>query len=146
MKKNVQIPQYAVILLVISLMLSLTVNVVQCVKNIHDPITLSGTYSKNSPNAEGIYMVFDNKGHFCTYTQSSGIIEEGNCVASEENLYKLTGVSGYNGYVVLTENGIYYSVDSSTMEYLPLLDDTPIFIGNWADNWNHWPDGPYEID
>ena len=146
MKKNVQIPQYAVILLVVGLVLSLTVNVIQCVKNMSDTITLLGTYSRNSPTSEGIYMAFDNKGHFCTYTQSSGVIEEGNFIESEENLYELKGVSGYNGYVVLTEDGIYYSADSSTMDYLPLLDDTPIFIGNWAVDWNHWPDGPYEIE
>lgn len=146
MKKKVQIPQYAVILLVISLVLSLTLNVVQCVKNMPDTITLSGTYSKNSPNSESIYMVFDNKGHFCAYTQSSGIIEEGNFIAGEENLYELKGVSGYNGYVVLAEDGVYYSDDSSTMDYLPLLDDTPTFIGNWVDDWSHWPDGLYEID
>ena len=146
MKKTVHIPQYAVILLVVGLVLSLTVNVIQCVKNMSDAHPLLGTYSKNSPSSEGIYMAFDNKGHFCAYTQSSGIIEEGNFIQGEENLYELKGVSGYKGYVILADDGIYYSVDSSTMGYLPLLDDSPIFIGNWANDWNHWPDGPYEIE
>ncbi len=146
MKKSVQIPRYAVVLLIVGFMLSLIVNVIQFEKNSSDVMRLSGTYSNNSPNPEGVYMAFDNKGHFCTYTQKDGITEEGNYIESKENLYELKGVSGYCGFAVLTEDGIYFSTQSGTMDFLPRIDDMPIFIGNWTEDWDHWPDGQYKIN
>ncbi len=92
MKKSVQIPKYAVVLLIVGFMLSLIVNVIQFEKNSSDFIMLSGTYSNNNHTPECVYMAFDNKGHFCTYTQKDGITEEGNYIESKENLYELNRI------------------------------------------------------
>lgn len=90
-------------------------------------------------------MAFDHQGHFCIYTQEDGMIDEGNYAESEENLYELKGVSGYYGYVITTKNGVYYSSEDGRIDFLPRLHDTSIFVGDWAQEWKHWPEGPYQV-
>ena len=145
MKQKMQITRGAFLLLVVALALSLLVNLVLYAKSTPAVPILQGTYSQG-----GLWMACDSVGHFCLYTQDEGLLEEGNyreeiCMQAGEKLYTLTGVSGYQGDLLLTEEGVYVQTGQGDLVFLPQIDTTPLFAGDWAQDWPHWPDGPYLI-
>ena len=145
MKQKLQITRGAFLLLVAGLALSLLLNVVLYAKSTRAAPVLRGTYSQG-----GLWLACDAVGHFCLYTQDEGLLEEGNYMQSNymqspEKRYTLTGVSGERSELLLTEAGVYVQTGQGDLVFLPQIDTTPIFAGDWAQDWPHWPDGPYPI-
>ena len=145
MKQKLQITRGALACLVTALAFSLLLNVVLYAKSTRAAPILQGTYSQG-----GLWLACDPVGHFCLYTQDEGLLEEGNYMQSiptqsPEKQYTLTGVSGWRSGLLLTEAGVYVQTEQGNLVFLPQIDATPIFAGNWAQDWPHWPDGPYPI-
>ena len=111
---------------------------------------LKGSYSTGG-SALGLNLVFDEKGHFCLYTQEEGLLAQGNYLPQDHGLYALQGVSGYAGTAILTEEGLYYvserpaqqSAAPHQIDFLTRYSEVPTFTGEWAKDWEHFPDGPY---
>lgn len=118
--------------------------------------TLKGSYSTEGA-ALGINLVFDEKGHFCFYSQSDGLIDEGNYIQQDENLYVLECVpsknasTSNNSSVIVTDDGLYCISDKNAYEstssykiiFFKKYSDNLNFVGEWAKEWEHFPEGKY---
>lgn len=145
MKKKISIPLVLLCLLIAGLLISLVFNCIQYDRSMPSVPVLRGSYSTDSAGMHGRYLVFDMDGHFCLYSQTDGILEEGNYAEYGVNLYRLESTSGNYSSILLTEEGVYYSSADGTLELFSRFSDTPTFIGNWAKDWKNWPEGSYEI-
>ena len=106
---------------------------------------LKGSYSTEG-SALGFNLVFDEKGHFCLYTQEDGLLAEGNYRQRDEHLYDLDSVTGESGSVILEGDGLYYIAESPhRIEFFQKYSEDPTFTGNWALDWGHFPEGAYDI-
>ena len=120
---------------------------------------LKGSYATEGA-ALGLNLVFDEKGHFCLYSQSEGLMEEGNYIQQDENLYVLECVpnkndsTSNNSSVIITSDGLYHISDTKAYEstssykisYFKKYSDGLNFVGNWANEWDHFPEGEYNTD
>ncbi len=143
MKRSVSVSRVLLWVLIGALVLSVLGNVAQYyAATPHKPI-LSGTYTMDA--ADSRYLVFDNKGHFCLYTQTDGLLMEGNYTGAQQELYHLDSTSGSRGSVLLTEDGVYYAGADGDLAWFRRTSDIPVFAGNWAEAWAHFPEEPYVI-
>lgn len=145
MKKKILIPQMLLWILVAGLLASLMFNLVQYNRADASSSNLKGTYCTDVAGVNGTYLVFDANGHFCLYTQSQGLLEEGNYDECGENLYWIESTTGSKSNVLLAGDGVYYASEDGTLERYARFNDTPTFVGDWSQEWSHWPDGPYEM-
>ena len=119
---------------------------------------LKGSYSTEDA-AQGLNLIFDEKGHFCLYSQSEGLIEEGNYIQQDENLYVLECVpnknaSASNSSVIISADGLYHITESLSQEsaasykisFFKKYSDDLNFVGNWTKDWEHFPEGKYSIE
>lgn len=147
MKRKISITAIGLWVLGAGLLASLIVNCVQyCLANPAAPILLQGAYSTDSAGINGRYLTFDKDGYFYLYSQSDGILEEGSCTESAENLYELDSTSGNHSSVLLTEDGVYYASADGTLELFSRFSDVPAFIGDWVKDWDHRPEGTCEVE
>ena len=145
MKKKVYVNQWLLILLVLVACGSIIFNIIQHQDKFSKNLKLEGSFSTNS-SGMGNNLVFDEYGHFCMYDQEEGLIEEGNYTQQDEMVYILNSVSNRQGSVLIVENGLYYiSLDSAAITFYGKYSDTPVFIGEWVDEWEHFPEKEYEI-
>ena len=117
---------------------------------------LKGSYSTEGA-ALGLNLVFDEKGHFCLYSQSEGLLEEGNYIQQDENLYVLECVpnknasTSNNSSVIIASDGLYHISDENAYEntssykisFFKKYSEDLNFVGNWANEWDHFPEGEY---
>ena len=119
---------------------------------------LKGSYSTEDA-AQGLNLIFDEKGHFCLYSQSEGLIEEGNYIQQDENLYVLECVPNKNALtsnssVIISADGLYHITESLSQEsaasykisFFKKYSDDLNFVGNWTNDWEHFPEGKYSIE
>ena len=120
---------------------------------------LKGSYSTEGA-ALGLNLVFDEKGHFCLYSQSEGLLEEGNYIQQDENLYVLECVpnknasTSNNSSVIIASDGLYHISDENAYEntssykisFFKKYSEDLNFVGNWANEWDHFPEGEYNTD
>lgn len=151
MRKKVYVNQWLLILLVVVTFASIILNIIQHQNQSGESPKLEGSFSTNS-SGMGNNLVFDKDGHFCMYDQEEGLIEEGNYIQQDEMVYILNSVSNRQGSVLIVENGLYYvsldsadPIDSKAITFYGKYSDTPVFIGEWADEWGHFPEKEYEI-
>ena len=106
---------------------------------------LKGSYSTED-SALGFNLVFDEQGHFCLYTQEDGLLAEGNYRQQDEHLYELSNITGVCSSVILEEDVVYYIAESPCrIDFFQRYSDVPTFTGNWALDWDHFPEGAYDI-
>lgn len=146
MKKQITIPQTALLVLIIGLLISLILNGLQYGQSTSPVLALQGAYSTDANTSNSRYLAFDPYGYFCLYSQEEGILEEGNYTQYAENLYELDSISGHHGSILLTDRGVYYSSENGILEFYSRFNDIPVFVGDWAEDWDNWPEGPYEIN
>ena len=142
------------------LVLVLVLAFVGCGQEIAKPneTMLKGSYSTEDA-AQGLNLVFDEKGHFCLYSQSEGLIEEGNYIQQDENLYVLECVpnkneSTSNSSVIISADGLYHiterlpqeSAASYKISFFKKYSDDLNFVGNWTNDWEHFPEGKYSTE
>ena len=151
MRKKVYVNQWLLILLVVVACGSIIFNIIQHQDKSGESPKLEGSFSTNS-SGMGNNLVFDEDGHFCMYNQEEGLVEEGNYIQQDEMVYILNSVSNRQGSVLIVENGLYYvsldsvnPIDSRAITFYEKYSDTPVFIGEWADEWGHFPEKEYEI-
>ena len=145
MRKKVYVNQWLLTLLVLVACGSIIFNIIQQQDQISKNLKLEGSFSTKS-SGMGNNLVFDEYGHFCMYDQEEGLIEEGNYTQQDEMVYILNSVSNHQGSVLIVENGLYYiSLDSAAITFYEKYSDTPVFIGEWVDEWEHFPEKEYEI-
>ena len=120
---------------------------------------LKGSYSTEDA-ALGLNLVFDEKGHFCLYSQSEGLIEEGNYIQQDENFYVLECVpnknasTSNNSSVIIANDGLYHiterlpqeSAASYKISFFKKYSDDLNFVGNWTNDWEHFPEGKYSTE
>lgn len=67
------------LVLALGLTASLTLNIALLQKQREEvPLDLRGTYQVG-PMYGAIYLLLDGEGHFCRYTQATGVLDEGTC-------------------------------------------------------------------
>ena len=120
---------------------------------------LKGSYS-TAGAALGLNLVFDEKGHFCLYSQSDGLLDEGNYIQQDENLYVLECVANKNAStsnnssVIIASDGLYHISDENAYEntssykisFFKKYSEDLNFVGNWTNDWEHFPEGKYSTE
>ena len=109
MKKKIVIPVPFLILLIVVMFVSLAANLMQ-------------------------YLVFDKTESYTLYNQTDGVLEQGSYAKYIDNQYSLTGDSGAEGNVILTEDGLYYIPADATVTFFQRFSDIPTYIGSWVEN------------
>lgn len=132
MKRKTSISQIIIVVLIVGLFISLTLNGIQynC-RNHSEGFSLKGSYSTDSVGINSRYLIFDKEEYFCLYSQTVGILEEGKYKKYGENLYKLDSISGNRGSILLTKEGVYYSSNEGNLELFHRYSDTPIYLDDW---------------
>ena len=139
MKKKISINLIGVIVLIIALIVSLSANILQFAKI---PPTLMGSYGLNQTDylGENPYLIFDDKGNYCKYTQADGLLDKGTYTQDTTNQYTLIGDTGNTEKIILEEDGLYYISSNGTpsVVFFPRFSNVPTFIGSWAKSWPGW--------
>ena len=140
MKKQVTIRCVWLYGLALGLILSLLVNIGQLVSSrTEQTLRLEGSYcvDASAPSPDMPYLVFDEQGHFCRYTQRDGILDQGVYAEVSPRQYALTGEAGSAGLVILEEDGIYDIAAGDPMEavFLPKFSGVLVFFGNHKPDW-----------
>lgn len=139
MKKKESVSLPVLVLLIVGLLGSLVLNGVLLMRTTPAVPVLRGTYTSGERA-----LAFDGTGHFCLYTQE-GLLEEGNCTEYGEKLYELHSTSGHQASVFLTAEGVCYTGEQGRQAFFARFSENPVLVGNWAEDWDHWPDGPYAL-
>lgn len=104
------------------------------------PLELTGSYCTNASAPFGVYMVFDQKGHYCKYTQTEGLLEEGDyaegmlqteAAFNGRQYYQLQEKSGEQKQVILVEDGVYDVAEDGSVEFYSRFSDVPTYFGGW---------------
>ena len=143
MKKKMSINLIGVIVLVIVLVVSLSANLLQfAMVHRKTPPTLMGSYGSNQPDhlGENPYLIFDDKGNYCKYTQTDGLLDEGRYTQDATNQYTLLGAAGSVEKIILEEDGLYHISFNGTpsVVFFPRFSNIPTFIGSWTASWPGW--------
>ena len=105
-------------------------------------LALMGSYGENRSdfNGKNPYLVFDDEGNFCQYTQTDGLLDEGTYTQDTPTQYTLSGTSGHAARIILVEDGLYYTANHSKhiAVFYPRFSHTPMFIGSWTETWPGW--------
>lgn len=133
----------AVIALLFLCFVSLCANALQFTAANKKPSpVLMGSYGDNQTDFGGKkpYLVFDDQGNYCIYTQTDGLLEEGKYTLDTTTQYSLTGASGNTEKIILEEDGLYCIAADGELSvvFFPRFSDTPMFIGNWTESWTGW--------
>lgn len=144
--KKISVSQWIIWLLIFLLFISVVLNCVQYSNKTSDTSSLRGSYQTDSPNINGLYLTFDAYGHFCLYNQKDGLLDEGNYIQQENNVYILQSVSGEYSNIILAEKSLYHTSSNGTCTFYSKFDNIPVFVGQWINSWKKWPEGPYEIE
>lgn len=93
-----------------------------------------GTYQAGNA-ATAVYLVFDDKGNFCRYTQQNGVLEEGIYLEDSPEQYTLTASDGYLCQAVRTRKGIYFFNGREAVALYVKANSALVFVGN-----HEWPE------
>ncbi len=141
MKKKISLSAPLFWILIVALLASLFVNLYQFEKASHvPPLQLPGSYCTNAALPNGTYLVFDSKGHYCKYTQTDGLLDEGSYAEYNRPQYDLVSKSGSREQVILEGDGLYYISQDGVVASMTRFSDIPVFIGQWAEDWPGWQD------
>ena len=101
-----------------------------------------GSYGINQTDYLGgnPYLIFDDKGNYCKYTQTDGLLDEGTYTQDTTNQYTLLGAAGNTEKIILDEDGLYYISSNGTpsVVFFPRFSNVPTFIGSWTASWPGW--------
>ncbi len=135
MKHRISLPLPMVFILAGALMLSLVFNYAQYdLANSPPKSPVMGTYQAGNTVA-AVYLVFDDKGNFCRYTQQNGVLEEGVYLEDSPEQYTLTASNGHLCQAVRTREGIYFFNGREAVALYVKVDSALFFVGN-----HEWPD------
>ena len=137
MKKKISINPIIFFILITLLIVSLAINIYYVsALNKDASHTLVGSYGMNQSDTTGTnpYLVFDNLGNYCKYSQQEGVLEEGRYTQDTDKQFSLLGTTGETSKIILQEDGLYYISlsDEPLVTFFPRFYDIPIFIGEWA--------------
>lgn len=100
---------------------------------------IKGTYSTESsfPGTEE-YLVCDDYGNYCRYTQAKGILENGTYAATEQNQFELTSDDGKRSCALLAKDGIYLFSDDNTLMHYFNISNILLFVGITGEESPSW--------
>lgn len=140
LKKNVSISLPLLWILIGSLLVSIFGNISQFKKaNDEKSLKLEGSYcvDASAPGLSMPYLVFDDEGHYCKYTQTEGLLDEGVYTQDSPQQYHLVGKSGFSELIILEEDGVYYISDSEGLSsmFLSRFSDVLVFFSGSSPSW-----------
>ncbi|MBM6849987.1 hypothetical protein H9X91_00865 [Oscillibacter valericigenes] len=126
------------LVLALGLTASLTLNIALLQKQREEvPLDLRGTYQVG-PMYGAIYLLLDGEGHFCRYTQETGVLDEGTCREQGDGYYTLQASDG-GGYSLLRVDGgilLFDAGDNTLTQYEKR--DNALFFASIPGPWPEW--------
>ena len=127
-----------ILVLALGLTASLTLNIALFQKQREEvPLDLRGTYQVG-PMYGAIYLLLDGEGHFCRYTQATGVLDEGTCREQGDGYYTLQA-SDAGGYSLLRVDGgilLFDAGDNTLTQYEKR--DNALFFASIPGPWPEW--------
>ena len=129
--------------LIIGLLVSLFGNIILYSELTNkNSLLVQGTFQLGS-GSTATYLLLDDKGKFCRYTQEKGILNQGIYQALDKGFYTLIDNNDNTYCMVRTFDGIYlFSKDNKTVDLYKKLASYLVLYQTSTDYWPDWCKSP----